>query len=423
LGGITPRTIRNWKTGNQIYSERSSQIFNALFKRNIRSNSIVDNRSLAWLWVAYGLKLTEPETDDFLVYCMGDQRGYILNPVELAVRTCLAFNNQPRQVVWQFFDAVNFGLQLQQEIDEQIKLPESKPSFNLSAYTHSIMASLAASKTGDCTQLANRLSAIYENGLKHLTCLCTQLREESRLFLSAPVLTRYVESIYRQQLRQTELTLPAVTGSPDIVEMKDILSKWIREKAGYFTAAHLSKTLALLHLLIELITDMSGMQSNVGFFEQWYFWCSLVISQTLGVSTDLFPSDPAGMADVLWRDEGLEYSGYAKQHCLTYFSRLFDEKRHLRRNVMIEFYLLTRLNHSHRSELDRILLEQRYLPLDSKSDRLLIGLFAYLDKNINLRASPETFTRLLATFGAMSDNEDKNWPIREKLFFWDYPAN
>ena len=448
LGGVSTRTIRNWKTSGRIYSERSSRSFNYLFDSYLPERARVDRRKLAWLWVAHRMKLSESETDDFLVYCMDGQSSYVLDTVELAVRACLTFNVTATESTWDFFDAVLFGLALEQQIADKLilttelappydagNLPPDEAYSNLSLpeFSQSIMSILNNSKTADCRDLSDQLGVVFEEGLKHADYLRKRLADEYPSIITQPAITTYLNSCYSQRFGTSKQAVQRLQSS-DVDMLKDNLRQWVLENSSYFQAAYFSRLLALLKHLISLMTDMATQPGQTNFFKQWFYLCSLAVSGSphmnnnrLSSSTNggvkranSFPVNTAQMADILWHAEGADFGGYAKEHCLLYLERIFDVERHLSRRTLIEYYLLVRLHHTKKSELETLLHNLRFKGLDATDDELLVNFLNSVEVSSGTYNEAIDFAVDLADCTALPHAKEHGWPIREKLFYWDY---
>jgi len=476
LGGISTRTIRNWRKDGRIYSESSSNAFNRFFDHYIPVDAPLDRRRLAWFWVAYSLMLNESEIDDFLAHCMEGQRSYVLDLFELAIRACISFNSLVGQEVWDFFDAVSFG----RELEEASRGQQSvgiKPlnTFNLNAFSQNILKILRGSPLGDITGVADNLSLLYEDTQKYLEELAGQFVDESRVVLKTISITRKLEDVYSarfQPAKEPRSTDAPLTKPPlgafalktfvnheslceasvseslqeEIKEYKAVVEKWVSENSCYFQAAHLSRLLTMLRLLIECVFEVSRSAPHKDFFEQWYYWCSLARGQAQGQGTSVngsseesfahgkersFPADPAHMADILLREDGVRFAGYSRERCLLYFSRLFEATHPISRRDYIEYYLFIRLHRARPEELNALLRGQRFSELNKQRDYLLLLFFSKATTHEYIYKSPEVFATKLAHFSEVicpaiekSTQEAKAsvWPIHEKLFLWNYPT-
>jgi hypothetical protein len=424
MGGISTRTIRNWKKDGNIYSARSSKTFNGLFDRLLPSGVPIDRKRLAWLWLAERLKLNDAETNRFLKNCMGEQSTYALDLYEVVLRAAINANSRTTIPLWKFFDAVNFCLMLQEEVISGAS--EWRIGRNR------VLEALRRSSDGDARDLADKLSLIYEDVVGYLGALSNE--SASLRPLQEVVVTQMIEERYLMSFEST-FTHENI-GKPDNTEralqdLKAQIAQWTRDSKPYLQAAYLSGLLTVVKLLIDFAVSNAKTDGKQDIFKLFYFNSSRAVTPIAPLEKEVeeegaFPENIAEMTSILTYEEGEAFERFAREKCLIYFERMLDAPTRISRRHLIEFYLLTRLQHAKQQELDFILARHRFREL-GEGDEMLLHFFDTCAKNPP--KTSEHFAQALATFKGRlcrprrlphGEQPALDWPVQEKLFRWKY---
>jgi hypothetical protein len=419
LGGISTRTIRNWKKDGKVYSAGSSKTLNKLFDRILPAGVLIDRKRLAWLWLAERLKLDDTEANGFLKNCMGEQNIYALDLYEIILRTVISVNNQRSVPLWGFFDAIGFGLELQEEI--------AAGAFLWRAGRDRVLEVLRLSPDGNARTLADDLSLIHEGIIGYMEGLDD--RDTASRSSRETAITQMAEESYQGSLRPA--LIYGTDGQPDdekrlLQDIKAQITQWAHDNRPYLQAAYLSGLLTVTGLLIDFAIETTKANGEQDIFRLFYFNSSRAVTtcrEGRPGAEGSFPENITKMTSVLAYEEGVAFGRFAREKSLAYFERLLDAPSRISRRRLIEFYLLTRLHHSRQQELDFILARHHFCEL-GEGDEMLLRFFRTCDEN-----PPEDSTRFaeaLARFKAQNCRPSRekhpalDWPIQEKLFRWKY---
>jgi hypothetical protein len=422
-GGISTRTIRNWKKNGNIYSAGSSKTLNSLFDQLLPTGALIDRKRLAWLWLAERLKLNDAETNSFLKNCMGEQHIYALNLQETVLRTVISINSRQKMPFWNFFEAVSFCLELQGEI--------TADAFAWRTSRDRVLEALRGTPDGCTRVLADELSLIYEDIVGHLAELDAHTEDPALRPSQRAVVTERIERSYRGDF---ESILTYVDGSESNgiqhtpQSLKIQITQWAQDNSLYLKTAYLSGLLTVVGLLIDFAVRAARTDEEQNLFKLFYFYASRAVTGSPKERVEAqssFPADIDKMASVLVYEEGVAFERFAREKCLTYFERLLDVPSRLSRRRLIEFYLLTQLQHAQQQKLDFILTRHRFRGLEEgDGDELLLRFFkACAEKPPQ---SALQFAEALAAFRTRSCRLPQerqsavDWPVHEKLFRWKY---
>jgi hypothetical protein len=424
MGGISTRTIRNWKKDGNIYSASSSKTFNGLFDRLLPSGVPIDRKRLAWLWLAERLKLTDAETNRFLKNCMGEQSTYALDLYEVVLRAAINANSRATTPLWKFFDAVNFCLILQEEVISGAS--EWRIGRNR------VLEALRRSSDGDARDLADKLSLIYEDVVGYLGALSDKSADPRPL--QETVVTQMIEERYLISFKTAfthESSWKPDNAEQTLQDLKAQITQWTRDSKPYLQAAYLSGLLTVVKLLIDFAVNNAKADGKQDIFKLFYFTSSRAVTPPASLEKgveekDSFPEGIAEMTSILTYEEGEALERFAREKCLIYFERMLDLPTRISRRHLIEFYLLTRMQHSKQQELDFILARHRFREL-GEGDEMLLHFFDACARNPP--KTSEHFAKALATFKGRlyrshhlphGEQPALDWPVQEKLFRWKY---
>lgn len=414
--GVTTRTVRNWKMGGAVYSERSSKTLNGIFDEHLPAHARINRKRLAWLWLAFKLKLNDEETDRFLGRQMNEQRIYVLDLHEVVLRAAIGINSQVEVPLWDFFDAVDFCFELQKESSNKGTV------FDLNR--NKVLEVLCKSSDGNAQEIAQELSQVYENILESANATSTLLGESAATqILETEFLAHFAfgEDLTLGARLQSQSGKNSALRSPS--DFKEWVRQWVHANEPFFQSAYLSQLLVILSLLIDFAVEISKSSNEQNLFKVFYFNFSKSVTLTDEDPCISFPSDIPEMESTLQYEKGVTLEKFAREKCLIYFERLFNIPLRLSRRRLIEFYLMTRLNHLSQTELDFILTRHRFLGL-GEDDFAVIECFkrcktsliqtmdGFVDCLIDSKNSLNCLPRL------RREAATSNWPITEKLFSW-----
>jgi hypothetical protein len=397
-GGVTTRTVRNWRHGGAIYSKRSSVALNRLFDRHLPAGLRLDRQRLAWLWMASRLKLDEAEADEFLHDVAGEHRSYALDLTEVVLR--LAVRPDPAGGPgWDFFDAVTFSHDLLVEVMEA---PDSGDADRpLDDLRRRILDALAEGRrpAGD---LADQLCLIYEDALD-------ELRRRTAGDDPEPAAPRPATRLLEDSWRREAPAWPS-----GAAEARAAVRDWALRQRSLFQAAYLSWCLTVLRLLVDHATDSAKATAPAaGPPLTTRFYHLAARAATPGA---VFPCDLADMADTLWYEEGVDLDDRAREVCLVYLGRLLDVPSRVSRGRLAEFYLLARSHHGSLPELNLYLQRHGFAALTPHDGWLP----ALLDDHARRPAtSPEAFAARVA---AASGRPGATTRV-DKLFRWKHGSH
>jgi hypothetical protein len=449
IGGISTRTIRNWKKDGAIYSAGSSKALNDLFDRLLPPDAPISRKRLAWLWLAERLKLDDAETGDFLKTCMNEQSIYALDLYETVLRIVISVNSHRAAEHWGFIDAISFCLSLQKEI-----VPAAFP---WQSSRDKILEALRQPPDGDALALADNLSLIYEEIAGYLRRLdgggaagngaggggssssgsrvmtgsgavtgSANANARTPHFSQDVVFTRTVEDAYLGSFRSTFTSEGdgGTAGSlPELQDIKTQITQWARDNRFYLQTAYLSGLLTVVRLLIEFAVSVAKTNDEHGLFELFYFNASRAVTafpEGEHPAKAAFPENVAEMASILLYEEGVAFGRFAREKCLTYFERMLEVPSRLSRRRLIEFYLLTQMQNSRRQSLDLLLARHHFREL-GEGDEALLHFFETCTEDPPKTAA--RFAEALAVFrqqGLCPPGGKTNWPVQEKLFRWKH---
>jgi len=345
--GITTRTIRNWKSGGKIYSEHSSKALNAYFNEKVPSGARISRRKLAWLWLAFKLKLNDQETDTFFKDCIGERRIYGLDLQEVILRTFLHLEGSALIKKWEFFDAVCFAIGVYEEVVQDSVITDS--------YTEKVLAALCSSNP-DPKSLASALSLVYEEALNKLIEMLPELPPEA-------LVTKMIEECWNQD---KSCFLPIERSDNSVEELKTSIRNWAISNRSYFCTAYLSWFLMILNLLISNATAATKETKTNDYFIDWYFGFSKILATKERIRS--FPKDVLVMRDKFEYEEGESFAAFTKKKAVTYFSRLLDAPMRASRSKLIEYWFAASIDPDNIEELNDLLERHLFRPLDEKEE-------------------------------------------------------
>ncbi|MDR0875513.1 MAG: hypothetical protein LBN12_04820 [Clostridiales Family XIII bacterium] len=342
LGGISTRTIRNWKNGENVYSERSSKILNHYFDRHLPKGIRADRRKLAWLWLAFRLKMDDVETDLFLSDCMGGRRIYALDLYEIVLRTAIRLNSRLKRQVWDFFDALCFADELHAEVTLDAALTET--------YRVRVLEVIDASD-GAVRAVCTALSLIYEEALKESNAADVSPREVNA--------TQLIEDSWTDDFSEPA---PPDLSENTVPEVKARLTAWAGGHRLLFRRAYLSWFLTVLGCLITYSASSAKHGFTGNLFKDWYFDHAKALSGEHRIPN--FPENVSQMAVAYEYAEGEPFEKFARMKCRVYFDRMFDAPLRISRQRLLEYYLIAQRCRVDEAALNELLERHYFRPLD-----------------------------------------------------------